>query len=93
MIYAYAKLTVSNPEALSDYRDKAGSALARHGGKVVQGSGNVIPIDGAPDVPDVAAILSFPDKNSALQWIKDPDLADIHALRRSSGGSEILLLT
>lgn len=93
MIYAYAKLTVTNPEALANYRDQAGAALARHGGAVVQGSGAALAIDGTPDMPDVAAILSFPDKDSALGWINDPELADLHALRRSAGGSDIVLLT
>ncbi|MGR3714147.1 MAG: DUF1330 domain-containing protein [Shimia sp.] len=93
MIYAYAKLTVTNPEALASYRDQAGAALALYGGKVEQGSGASIAIDGAPDVPDVAAILSFPDKDSALGWINDPKLAELHALRRSAGGSDIVLLT
>ncbi|TCK99994.1 uncharacterized protein (DUF1330 family) [Shimia isoporae] len=93
MIYAYAKLTVTNPDALAQYREKAGDALARHGGKVEQGSGSAIPIDGTPDLPDVAAILSFPDKDSALGWINDPDLAEVHDLRRSAGGSDIVLLT
>lgn len=93
MIYAYAKLTVSNPEALAAYREQAGPALARHGGKVAQGSGAALAIDGAPDIPDVAAILTFPDKDSALGWINDPELAEIHALRRSAGGSDIILLT
>ncbi|WP_270724996.1 DUF1330 domain-containing protein [Shimia sp. Alg240-R146] len=93
MIYAYAKLTVTNPEALAAYRDKAGEALARHGGKVEQASGATLAIDGTPDMPDVAAILSFPDKDSALGWINDPSLADVHALRRNAGGSDIVLLT
>lgn len=92
MIYAYAKLTVSNPDALTKYRALAGEALARHGGKVEQGSGEAIALDGQPDLPDVAAILSFPDKPSALAWINDPDLVEIHALRRSAGGSDIVLL-
>jgi uncharacterized protein (DUF1330 family) len=35
MIYAYAKLTVTNPEALAQYRDVAGAALEKHGGKAV----------------------------------------------------------
>ncbi len=93
MIYAYAKLTVTNPDALAEYREKAGPALARHGGTVAQASGAALVIDGTPTAPDVAAILSFPDKDSALGWINDPDLADIHALRRAAGGSDIILLT
>jgi len=36
--------------------------------------------------------LSFPDKSAAQAWINDPDLADLHDLRRSAGHTEILLL-
>ncbi|MEP2534333.1 DUF1330 domain-containing protein [Shimia sp.] len=92
MVFAYAKLTVTNPEALAQYREKAGPALARHGGKVEQGSADTIVLDGAPDLPDVAAILSFPDRESALGWINDPELAQTHDLRRSAGASDIVLL-
>jgi len=92
MIYAYAKLTVSNPQALNAYRDVAGAALAKHGGKVESASADLTPIDGTPDVPNVAALLSFPDKPAALAWASDPDLEDVHALRRSAGTSEILLI-
>ncbi len=92
MIYAYAKLTVTNPSALAEYRDVAGAALAKHGGKVEGASKEFTALDGAPDTPDVAALLSFPDKASAVAWAKDPDLADVHALRRSAGASDIFLL-
>ncbi len=92
MIYAYAKLTVTNPDALAKYRELAGPALARHGGKVEAAAGEFTVLDGAPDAPNVAAILSFPDKDSAKAWAEDPSLADVHALRRSAGGSDILLL-
>ncbi|WP_204112322.1 DUF1330 domain-containing protein [Shimia biformata] len=93
MIYAYAKLTISNPEKLAEYRDKAGSALARHGGKVEQASATATAIDGTPDLPDVAAIMSFPDADAARAWINDPELAEVHALRRGAGASDIVLLT
>ena len=92
MIYAYAKLTVTNPESLEQYRDVAGEALAKHGGKVESASKEFTVLDGAPDAPNVAAILSFPDRDSALAWAKDPELQDVHALRRGAGGSDILLL-
>lgn len=93
MIYAYAKLTVSDPAKLAEYRELAGPALARHGGKVEQASGAATAIDGVPDLPDVAAILSFPDANAARAWIDDPELVEIHALRRSAGASDIIILT
>lgn len=92
MIYAYAKLTVSNPEALAEYREVASAALAKHGGKVEAAAGEFTVLDGAPKAPNVAALLSFPDKSAALAWAEDPELADVHSLRRSAGSSDILLL-
>ena len=92
MIYAYAKLTVENPAALAEYREKAGPALARHGGKVEHATAETLALDGTPDLPDVAALLSFPDRDAALGWINDPELSDVHTLRRSAGASEIVLM-
>jgi len=92
MIYAYAKLTVTNPASLDAYRPKAAEALARHGGAVAAASKDISVLDGAPDMPDVAAILTFPDKDAAYAWINDPSLADVHDLRRGAGASDILVL-
>jgi uncharacterized protein (DUF1330 family) len=92
MIYAYAKLTITNPDALAEYRDVAGAALAKHGGKVESTAREFTVLDGTPDLPVVAALLSFPDKDAAVAWANDPELKDVHALRRSAGGSDILLL-
>ncbi|AKS46974.1 Uncharacterized conserved protein, DUF1330 family [Octadecabacter temperatus] len=92
MIYAYAKLTVTNPQALAKYRDVAGPALAKHGGKAESAAMEFTVLDGSPDAPDVAALISFPDKAAAMAWANDPELEDVHVLRRSAGGSDILLL-
>ncbi len=92
MIYAFANLTVTAPDSLAAYRDVAGEALAKHGGKVEAAANSFTVLDGAPDQPNVAALLSFPDRDAALAWANDPDLADVHALRRNAGASDILLL-
>ena len=70
----------------------AGAALAKHGGNVESATGDFTILDGTPDTEGVAALLSFPDKDAAVAWSTDPALADVHALRRSAGGSDILLL-
>lgn len=92
MIYAYVKLTVTNSDALAQYRDVAAAALAKHGGKAEIAAKECTILDGTPDVPNVAALLTFPDKASAVAWAEDPDLADVHELRRAIGGSDIFLL-
>ena len=92
MIYAIFKANVKRPDALAAYRDQAGAALAKHGGKVEQATPTPTALDGSPSLPNVAALLSFPDKSAAQAWINDPDLAALHDLRRSAGQTEILLL-
>ncbi|WP_394199384.1 DUF1330 domain-containing protein [Litoreibacter albidus] len=92
MIYAIAKLAVTNPDAIAKYREVTGAALAKHGGKVEAGTGEFTVLDGSPNVPSIAALLSFPDKDAAVAWANDPELADVHALRRDAGESDILLL-
>jgi len=92
MHYAIAHLTVSDPEKLAAYREKAPEALAKHGGKIETATAEFTTLDGAPNAPQVAAILSFPTKDAAIAWANDPELSDIHALRQGAGQSDILLL-
>ena len=90
--HAFVTLSITSPDKLAAYRDKAGEALARHGGSVAQASKDLVLLEGGADLPDMAAVLTFPDQASARAWIDDPDLQDVHALRRGSGTSTIILL-
>ncbi len=92
MIYAFVALKIANPDMLAAYRDRAADALAAHGGSVVAASKGTTALEGTPPLPDMAAILSFPDRAAAEAWISDPALAEIHALRRGVGQSDITLL-
>ena len=92
MIYAYGELTITNPDAFAEYAKVAGQALAKHGGKPVAATTEPAVLDGTPALPTRAIILSFPDRAAALAWINDPELADAHALRRSAGSSDFVLL-
>ncbi|MBO6917190.1 MAG: DUF1330 domain-containing protein [Rhizobiaceae bacterium] len=92
MIYAYVHLNITNPDSLAKYRDVAGQALAKHEGTLVSASKDVALLEGSIETPNMAAILSFPDKEKALAWINDDDLQDVHALRRNSGQSTIHLM-
>lgn len=92
MIYALFQAKIENPEALASYREGAAEALARHGGSVITATPHPTALDGSPDMPDMAALLSFPTKDAAQAWINDPNLQTLHTLRRSAGTTEILLL-
>jgi uncharacterized protein (DUF1330 family) len=93
MVYAIVNMKVTNPDGLARYREHAGAALSKHGGSVlVAGKENMV-IEGSATVPDMAAVLSFPDKESAHAWINDPEIAEIHAMRRSAGDVSIVLIS
>ena len=90
--HAIVTLKISTPEKLAAYRDKAADALAKHGGTVLQASRDLSVIEGAVELPDLIAILAFPDQAAALAWINDPLLQDVHALRQGCGETSITLL-
>jgi uncharacterized protein (DUF1330 family) len=90
--YAFVTLNVNNPEKMTAYREKAADALAKHGGSVLQASPEPMLLEGETTLPQMAVGLGFPDRDSAIAWKNDPDLAEVHALRMDSGETTIILL-
>ncbi|WP_158965234.1 DUF1330 domain-containing protein [Chachezhania sediminis] len=92
MIYAIFRATITNPDSMARYREVAGPVLEKHGGRVEKMSREAEALDGTPDIPSMIAVMSFPDAEAARAWIADPDHADVHALRRGAGRTDITLL-
>ncbi|SEQ75551.1 DUF1330 domain-containing protein [Thalassovita taeanensis] len=92
MIYAYVHMHLTDMTALAAYREKAGAALAKHGGAVLSAAPQPTALEGKLPLPDMAVILSFPDKEHALAWIDDPELTAVHALRQAAGDVSVILI-
>lgn len=90
--YAFVTLDVTNPDKLAAYREVAGDALAKHGGKVLQGSMEPVVLEGDIPAPPMAVVLEFETREGATSWHADPDLMATHALRTGSGKTAITLL-
>lgn len=90
--YAVVTLKLKDPEKLAAYRGKAGAALARHDGAVLQASTELKRLEGDHSLPDGIAILTFPDRDAAQAWIDDPALVETHALRTKGAETLIALL-
>lgn len=90
--YALVTVYVENPDTFAEYRDLAGPAMAKHGAKPFARSAEADVIEGDLDTPSITVILEFPDRAAAKNWINDPDIADVHAKRRASGTSNIILM-
>ena len=87
-----ATMKIEDMETLTQYREKAGSALAKHGGSVIAAGPISRTLEGTELDADTAAILSFPDVVSADNWISDPELQPIHAKRNKAGKSTISMI-
>lgn len=92
MTYAIILMTISNPESLAAYREKAGDALKKHGGTLAAAAPSPTILEGDIAQPDMAGVLEFPDREAALAWINDPELTETHALRNGAGKSNIVLV-
>jgi uncharacterized protein (DUF1330 family) len=92
VVYAYANIILSDADALNAYRAKAAEALAKHSGQVVQAAPQQTVLEGERDETGIGAILAFESAAGAKAWIRDPELAGVHALRRGAGRSTITLL-
>lgn len=90
--YALVTITVENPDTFAAYRQMAGPAMAKHKAEPLAVSPDALVIEGDGPAPDVTVILTFPDRDHAFAWINDPEIADVHARRRASGASRIVLM-
>lgn len=92
MIYAVVQLTITNEDTFAAYASQAGPALAKWQAKPVAMTTAPTRLEGDQPLPGRMVLLSFPDRDAALGWINDPEIAEIHALRRASGDCTITLV-
>lgn len=84
-----AIITVENKEGIAKYREGAKDALAKHGGNILSAAPVGETYEEGSNKPSSFALIEFPNKEAAQAWHSDPELQDLHALRRSSGQSTI----
>lgn len=91
-IYAVVELNLKDKDKMAAYREKAGAALAKHGGAVVSAGPNPEVLEGDTNTPDMMVLVSFPDVEAARAWRADPELAETHALRNAGADSTITIV-
>ena len=90
--HAVVTMTITDSETFESYRSLAGPAMAKHNVTPLEVSKDLTHLEGEGELPTLAVILTFPDRDAALAWYNDPDIANVHALRNASGSSNIILL-
>ncbi len=82
---------VKDADSFAAYRDVAGEALAKHGGKLSHMANPAVRLEGSLQTP-MTALLSFPSPEAAREWHSDPALADIHKRRTDGADLSIFLV-
>ncbi len=88
--YVLAQLEVHDFETFKEYQTLADCAEAKHGGAAIAGGADSVTIEGG--IQGVSVLLKFPDREAAMAWFNDPELAATHALRNKASKSTITLL-
>jgi len=90
--YVVVQLVPKDPEVLNKYLAVGRAAIEKHGGSAVAGGASRIVLEengaGAP----ANVVLTFPSGEAAQAWMDDPELAEVHDLRRAGADTTITLL-
>ncbi len=89
--YLSVLLVVKDQVALAEYFKAGAAAVAKHEGRAFAGDPEMKVLQEA-SAQSKGVILEFPLAQHAEDWLSDPNLADVHALRDKGVDVAILSL-
>ena len=89
--YALVTLVVKDAKKLAEYYAVGGPAVAKHMGKPVAGGPGTLALQ-QPHGPTRGVVLQFPSADHITQWLEDPELVEVPALRDAAADVTILSL-
>jgi uncharacterized protein (DUF1330 family) len=90
--YVVVQLAPKDEAVLQRYFERGGEAVRKHGGKPIAGGPDVAVLEDNGGGIAARVLLSFPSAEAAHDWIDDPELAEVHDLRRRGAQTTITLL-
>lgn len=89
--YLVIEVTPTDPEAFARYERDALEVAARHGGVPVARDTQPLAVE-RDDVPGIAVLMRFPDKQSVRDYFASPDYAPLRDLRHSAAHASALAI-
>ncbi len=89
--YVIIQSIFTNPEGMSEYREKVPATVEKHGGRYISRGPPVEKLEGDTQLANVVAIVEFPSIERAKAWYSDPEYAPLIKIRQSAAISEIIL--
>lgn len=90
--YVVVQLEPVDDAVLKEYFAVGGAAVKKHGGRPIAGGPDRKVLEDNGGGTPAHVLLTFPDATAAQNWIDDPDLAGVHALRRTGARTTITML-
>ena len=90
--YALVEVTITNPEGMSEYRDKVPGTVEAHGGKYLVMSDAPKVIEGGVGEHPIKVILEFPSMEAAQAWYNSPEYQAIIPVRTENSTGNFLLV-
>lgn len=84
-------ITITDPVAYQAHVPRALATIARFGGRVIAGGGNVHLLEGGP-LPERMFIVEFPNADAALRWYRSDDYQEALKTRMSASHGRVLLI-
>ena len=88
--YVVSMMSIHDPKTYIKYTDRTPPIVKRYGGKFLTRGTEVTTVEGEP-YQERMVILEFPSKQSALDWMADPEYQDAMTFRHASSEARILL--
>lgn len=73
--YSVIEVTPTNQDWIPDYIGPATRLVAKHGGQYLARTGSHERVEGDADDPGLRVLIEWPSRQSALDFINDPDYA------------------
>ena len=85
--YLIADVILTDDAWVPDYAAKVHDIVAKHGGKYLSRSANITTLEGAGRESTLIALLEFPDNESLMAFIDDPEYAPFARARQDGSDS------
>ena len=89
--YVVVDIEVTNPSLYQRYKDLAGAAVAKHGGKYLARGGATTVLEGSWQ-PKRLVVLEFPSVEKAKAWWASTDYKEAKELRQQSAKTEMVIV-
>ncbi len=90
--YVVVQLAPKDQETLEKYFKVGGAAVKKHRGYPIAGGAEKKVIEENGGGVPAHVLLAFPDAESVEAWMDDPELAEVHALRRAGAVTTMTML-